>query len=173
MRTWQTLALTTALLAGGCSESATPPKPQPPLTTGGEPIIPEGARGVEAVAPILAAAAKQPAECEALSAHSAALFDDLITIVETRDDPPWMPLRAVECLMLTYPRRVQPRLEQWVTDPDAFYLTRVILYRSDALPEDVAVAVMRRAFTGPDAPTAKRLARRSKHPAVQALVKTR
>lgn len=90
--------------------------------------------------------------CANLGAAGEAQRDALLALTAT-ESPPYVPLRAADCLVAAYAADpvAQGAMRGWMTDPEAAGLAMLVVTRLDALPEPLAVELARAALTTPDA----------------------
>ena len=115
-------------------------------------------------------AREQSSPCGTLDALTSDPVADLTWVVETVTTPPWVGMRAAECLITQHAEESRALLEIWVTHPEHKGLGWLVLDHLDALPQpmarDLALAAVSR---GPDPAGARRRISRSKVPVVQAV----
>lgn len=111
--------------------------------------------------------------CAELEAMVPAPVTSMQAIVEHVTMPPWVGMRAADCLVTGHATEIRPVIEGWVTHPDLKGLRILALGQLDAMPADVAVAIATKAIqAGPDAADARRRVARSSRPEIAALATT-
>lgn len=89
--------------------------------------------------------------CANLGAAGEAQRDALVALTAV-ESPPYVPLRAADCLVAGYAADpvAQGAMRGWMTDPEAAGLAMLVVTRLDALPEPLAVELARAALTTAD-----------------------
>jgi hypothetical protein len=106
------------------------------------------------------------ASLEALVPDPVASFEHLIDHVQM---PPWIGMRAAECLMIGHPVEAKPLMLGWVVNPEMKGLSIEALSLLDQLPVEVAVEVARKAISaGPNPEDARARVARAKNPQIAA-----
>lgn len=157
------------LAAGGlctCVMSGSAAAATPAASDEAHPVAPSPAQQAVYEALSVRDPAPSCAEVEALADDP---VQDLLFVVDHAQQPPWAGLRAAACLIDGHAAEIEPRLEQWVTDPSTRGLGIVVLGKLDVLPEPVAVKVARLALSGPDPEGARRRIAASNRPEVRAV----
>lgn len=109
-------------------------------------------------------------DCAEIEALTPTPVETLLRMVEQVQAPPWVPMRAAECLATRYATEVRPQLEQWVTRPDTRGLGRLVLDRLDALPPPLARDLATLALEqGPEPERARARILRVEHPDLRTL----
>jgi hypothetical protein len=80
-------------------------------------------------------ASRDGVDCAALHAS----VDELVAMTDPAIQPPWVPVRAAECLVVTYPaeKRVAETILPWLDDPARKGLALVVAQHVDLLPADL------------------------------------
>ena len=86
------------------------------------------------------------AEVEALTETPA---ETLQVIVREAAQPPWVAIRAADCLIRNHSVAVEDELKAWVTDPDLLGLALLALGTLDEMEPAVALSVADAAIKGP------------------------
>lgn len=112
--------------------------------------------------------------CDALGEATPALRAELFELAQSDVMPPWVPMRAADCLIVRYAADAElvPMITPWLTDPERRGLALVVLDRLASLPEADAIALARTALATDDAKWRARFAdkvRRDPRPTVQAV----
>lgn len=110
-----------------------------------------------------------PPACAALGALTADPVGDLAWLVENAQQPAWVSVRAVECLLQAHAEAAAPRLQAWVADPG---MRGVALIAANELPrvaEAQALPLARALMAGPHAALAGPRLALDPRPAVQAV----
>ena len=79
------------------------------------------------------------------------LRTELISIVDTVERPPWVPMRAAACLAELFPAESQEDLLRWIATPDKKGLAFLIAGQLPKLPDDIAKNVAQAGLNGPHA----------------------
>lgn len=119
---------------------------------------------------VRALSSRDGVSCAAVEALTATPRETLEQVVDTVSAPPWVPMRAAQCLIEGHAAEIQPRLEAWVVDPALKGLGRLVLAEIDQLPATIAIPVAKKALAGPDAVVAAARLRESASAEIRALV---
>lgn len=117
-----------------------------------------------------ALSSRDPVACETVEALTPTPAATLLAVVDTVQMPPWAPMIAADCLIRRHPADVRDRLGEWVTAPELAGFGRLTLGALDALPDDLALEVAKKALVGSDPEFAKKKLAGSTRPEVRALV---
>lgn len=110
-------------------------------------------------------------DCAAVEALSADPVGLLRELVDHAVRPPWVAMRAADCLVTRHAEAAAADLDAWVVDPERLGLGLLVVSRLDTLPEARALALAERAIaSGPDAAAVRRRIEASAHASVRALV---
>lgn len=113
---------------------------------------------------------ESPAACSALGALSSDLAGDLVWVADHVTAPPWVGMRAAECLLQDHAGTAGPYLRAWLTEPEARGLAWLVLDRLDTLPQPLALELARVAIAeGPDAGGARKRIARSDSAEIRAI----
>ena len=113
---------------------------------------------------------ERPAACSALGDLSSDLAEDLAWVADHVTAPPWVGMRAAECLLRDHADTAGIVLRAWVTEPEARGLAWLVLDRLDTLPRPLALELARAAIDeGPDASGARKRIARSESAEIQAI----
>ncbi|MEQ1567668.1 MAG: hypothetical protein ABMA64_18650 [Myxococcota bacterium] len=105
--------------------------------------------GVDQV--VRALSARDGVTCGEVEALTGTPVETLRAVVDTVAMPPWVPMRAAQCLMEQHAVEVKEDLLVWVSDPAKKGLGFLVLAALDRLPIEVAVPVAQKALAeGPD-----------------------
>jgi len=97
---------------------------------------------------------------------------DLKFLVANATAPPWVGMRAAECLIAGHPTEITAELDTWVTDPELAGLGILTLNRIDALPIEIATHVAALALEkGPERIGARKRLEKAERPEILELVK--
>lgn len=107
------------------------------------------------------------AEVEALTATPA---ETLQVIVREATQPPWVGMRAADCLIRNHSVAVEEELKAWVTDPELLGLALLALGTLDEMDAGVAVKVADAAIKGPLKEQAGERMLKSENAEIRALV---
>jgi hypothetical protein len=108
--------------------------------------------------------------CDTIDALTPDPVADLIWLMDHVEQPPWVGMRAAECIIANHAEAETVRLHQWVADPDRKGLMLMILSRLDKLPEPLAHSLAKATLAGPHRELARPRLMRSNHVPVRALV---
>jgi hypothetical protein len=110
---------------------------------------------------------RDPVACAAVDAT----VETWREVVRTAEGPPWVPMRAAQCLIERHAEAAQADLSAWVIDPEARGLGLLVLGQLDRLPAGLALDLARRALDqGPDPERARKRIATCVHAEVRALV---
>ncbi len=111
--------------------------------------------------------------CAELEAMVPAPVGSLQSIVEHVTMPPWVGMRAADCILAGHAAESRTLIESWVTRPELKGLGILTLGRLDAMPADIATAIATKAIeAGPDTADARKRVARSSRPEIAALATT-
>ena len=111
--------------------------------------------------------ARDPVACSRVDAS----VDTLRQVVDTVSMPPWVPMRAAQCLVEGHAAEIEADLTRWVVDPADKGLGLLVLAEIDRLPTDLAVRIATKAVTeGPDRERAAARVADAASPEVRAVV---
>jgi hypothetical protein len=120
---------------------------------------------------VRALSARDAVPCADVEALTATPVETLRSVVSTVSMPPWVPMRAAQCLIERHAVDVQPDLERWVVDPATQGLGRMVLSGLDRIPIEVALPVARKALAeAPDRAMAQQKVSAALAPEIRALV---
>jgi len=112
---------------------------------------------------------ESPVACAALGGVSSDLAGDLAWVADHVTAPPWVGMRAGECLLRDHADTAGPVLRAWVTERESRGLAWLVLDRLDTLPRALALELARAAIDeGPDPRGARRRIARSESAEVRA-----
>ena len=77
------------------------------------------------------------------------LHKALIAIVESDDQPPWLPMRAAQCLIELYPKEAETSLISWMHDSKKKGLAFMIAGQCHKLPPKTQKKVIEAGLSGP------------------------
>jgi hypothetical protein len=110
-----------------------------------------------------------PPSCADLDALSLDPVLDLVWLVENATQPPWVGMRAAQCLLLAHPHESQAQFESWLSTDGHRGLAILMTQKVDVLPLDVATSLTRAAMAGPDRAEVKPRLAISTRPEIRAL----
>ena len=96
-----------------------------------------------------------PPTCTALSDLSETLVEDLVWLVDNATQPPWVGLRAAQCLLIEHPEAAQPSFEGWLSTEGHRGLAILVSQRIDEIPLPIAQALATVALAGPEEETVR------------------
>ena len=108
--------------------------------------------------------------CTELSSISDRLVEDLQWLMDHVKTPPWVGVRAAQCIIELHAPAELSRIQGWMLDPTQPGLTLVVLGELDGLPAPIAIAIIQVALTGPHAAKVAPRLLQSAHPQVRALL---
>ena len=135
--------LTTLLLMTGMASALTPlapPKPSPAQT---------------ALFNALKLRHEGP-PCSDLTALSESAADDLVWLVENVKHPPWVGIRAAQCVIREHTDAKADAIDLWVSEPKHRGLALLTMGLLDELPEPAAIRFATLALEGPLADEARK-----------------
>ncbi len=89
--------------------------------------------------------------CEAVEAMAKEPVATLISVAEHATMPPWVGVKATECLTVRHAEAAKDTLSAWMVDPERRGLALVIANRTADMPEPVAVQLATAGLAGPHA----------------------
>jgi len=116
-----------------------------------------------------ALSARDPVGCETVEALTKDPVTTLLEVVDHATMPPWVAVRATECLVARHGTEVRERMIGWVQDPQTRGLAEIVYHGLDGLPEDLAVEVATAALSGSDPAAARSHIAKSQLPRIKAL----
>jgi len=108
--------------------------------------------------------------CATLSPISDRLVTDLQWLMDHVEAPPWVGVRAAQCIMQLHGENEIERIKRWVQDPDKKGLVLVVLGEIDELAPLTARTIVEAALIGPHNDLVLPRIEKSIHPEVRALV---
>lgn len=109
-------------------------------------------------------------DCDQLDQYSKTVADDLLWLMDNANQPPWVGIRAAQCILTHHAAVKADVIDTWVTDPKQRGLAIMVFGMLDVLPEETSVRVAKKALAGPLAAEAKVRIKKSEKPAIRALV---
>ncbi len=110
-----------------------------------------------------------PPACAALAALTPDPVGDLAWLVDHAEQPAWVGVRAVECLLQAHAEAASPRLIAWVTDPGKRGVALIAANELPRVAEAQALPLARALMAGPHAALAGPRLALDPRPAVQAM----
>jgi len=134
------------------------------------PMIPdaEGLARRESLRRALMTRDQAPA-CTQLLQMSDALISDLQWLMDHVKAPPWVGVRAAQCILQLQGDKEVQRVIGWVQDPAKAGLALLVLGELDMLTEESALQIAQAAMKGPHAARVTPHIHKSVHPQVRAL----
>ena len=109
--------------------------------------------------------------CDALAAQAGPrLVSDLQWLMDHVKAPPWVGVRAAECIIELHAETEVKRIIGWVEDPAQPGLTLVVLGTLNRVAPDTALSIATAALQGPHAIKVKSRLVKSQHAGVRALI---
>ena len=109
-------------------------------------------------------------DCDQLDQYSKTVADDLLWLMDNANQPPWVGIRAAQCILTHHAEAKADVIDTWVIDPDRRGLAIMVFGMLDVLPEETSVRIATKALEGPLADDAKVRIEKSERPVIQALV---
>jgi hypothetical protein len=94
--------------------------------------------------------------CASLKPMSKDLATDLIWLVDNASQPPWVGIRAAQCVIREHHEAKAATIQGWVTQPDRRGLAILTFGLLDELPAPQAKTIQEAALAGPLAEDAKK-----------------
>lgn len=171
------------ILALGCAGTpqAEPETPTPPAvdavaeSVDKDAAAPAVAASVEpdaaAEAVYRALSVRDPApSCEGVEALTETPLETLLFVVDNAQQPPWVGMRAAECLTSRHAEAAEASITAWVSSAETKGLAILALNQLDTMPLAVSLNVARAALAGPEADSARSRIERSTVAEIKALV---
>lgn len=95
-------------------------------------------------------------DCASLSDHSEELATDLLWLVDNATQPPWVGVRAAQCVIKHHHTAQAERIKSWMTSPEKRGLAILAMGLLDELPKELSVELSAAALAGPLAEDAKK-----------------
>jgi hypothetical protein len=111
-----------------------------------------------------------PACTEVQAQSPERLVTDLQWLMDHIKAPPWVGVRAAQCILQLHAETETARIKRWVQDPTKVGLTLVVLGSLSDLPTHIATPIAAAALTGPHAERVRVRLHKSPHPSVRALL---
>ena len=109
--------------------------------------------------------------CADVEAVGGDVLGDLIAVVDHVQSPPWVGMRAANCVLQGHAGEAAATLELWVTDPELAGLGLLVLGALDQLEVEQAVGLAAAAIErGPDPEGAKKRVLKSEKAEIRAVV---
>jgi hypothetical protein len=116
---------------------------------------------------VRALSTRDPIACTQLEAS----LETWRAVAQADAGPPWVPMRAAQCLLELHAEAVRSDLLSWVTDAATQGLGLLVLSQLDRLPAELALEVASRALAmGPDPDRARQRITASQRAEIRALV---
>ena len=109
--------------------------------------------------------------CESLAELSDDLANDLVWLVDNAQRPPWVGIRAAQCVVREHTDAKADTIDTWVSDPTYKGVAMLTFGLLDELPEAAAIRFTTIALESPLADEARKRLADSAHPSVVNLVK--
>ncbi len=131
----------------------------------------QGMGSEEALAVYRALSVRDPEpDCADIDTLSPTPLQTLLDVIDRASMPPWVPMRAANCVLQRHGAEAQDTLQGWVADDKARGLAILVFDGIDALPEDVALPVAQAGLAGPWSEDAASRLAGSSRPSIVALV---
>lgn len=95
-------------------------------------------------------------DCASLGAHSTDLATDLLWLVDHATQPPWVGVRAAQCVIKHHHTDQAERIKTWMTNPEQRGLAILAMGLLDELPKELSAELAQAALAGPLADDAKK-----------------
>ncbi len=115
-----------------------------------------------------ALAARHDSSCEAVEALTTDPVALLRELVDHAAAPPWVPMRAADCLASRHAEAAKVDILAWIADPERKGLAWVALDRLDVMPEPIAIELAAAAAVAPEPDRSLRRIAKSERTAVRA-----
>ena len=109
--------------------------------------------------------------CESLAELSDDLANDLVWLVDNAKRPPWVGIRAAQCVVREHTDAKADTIDTWVSDPTYKGVAMLTFGLLDELPEAAAIRFTTIALESPLADEARKRLADSAYPSVVNLVK--
>lgn len=97
------------------------------------------------------------------------LVTDLQWLMDHIKAPPWVGVRAAQCILQLHAETETVRIQRWVQDPAKIGLILIVMGELDSLPEPVAQTIVQAALSGPHSDRMRTWLPKSAHPSLRAL----
>jgi hypothetical protein len=87
--------------------------------------------------------------CDEIDGQSPDPVGDLVWLMDNVHQPPWVGMRAADCLMNNHLTTETERVHTWVANPETKGLALLVLGRLDALPAPLAQSLAKAMLAGP------------------------
>jgi hypothetical protein len=87
--------------------------------------------------------------CDSLAVHSTDLANDLVWLVDNATQPPWVGIRAAECVVKHHHTAQAELIKSWMVSPEQRGLAILTLGLLDQLPADLSQQLKTAALAGP------------------------
>ena len=110
-------------------------------------------------------------DCAELKNGNGQLQADLMVMVNTVKQPPWVGMRAANCLMTRFPLESKDTFKMWMSGEQTMGLAYLLGAQLSQLPDEVAVEVGRAGLSGPYSEGVKTRLESQEGPVIQELLK--
>ena len=167
------LLLMTQLM--GPAEAHTPPRPGQSSAHAGHaasqlPPHPQDMARRDRLRRMLSIRDVAPACTELAEAHDPRLVDDLQWLMDHIKAPPWVGVRAAQCIITLHAESELTRIEGWMQDAGKPGLALLVLGSLNNVSAQTAQTIAQAALKGPHAEKVRPRLVKSRHPEVRALV---
>lgn len=108
--------------------------------------------------------------CAELAELSTDPLSDHLYIVNNVSSPPWVGMRAAECVITQHPEAGAETMRAWVTTPELKGLGWLVLRNLDDMPRELALGLAQTAIAdGPDPAGARKRVKRAKTEEIRAV----
>jgi hypothetical protein len=111
--------------------------------------------------------------CATLTPGSDRLVEDLQWLMDHIKAPPWVGVRAAQCIIELHAETEVKRIEGWVQDSSKPGLTLLVLGALNEVSPQAAQRIAQAALDGPHTAKVQSRLMKSKHPEVRALIAPR
>jgi len=94
--------------------------------------------------------------CESLQTHSTDLVNDLVWLVDNATQPPWVGIRAAQCIVRHHHVEKAELIESWMTTPERRGLAILTMGMLKELPPELGLTLQSAALAGPFSDDAKK-----------------
>ncbi len=160
-----------AAMLSGPADAHTPPKAGAPLHPGAGGIMhPQDATRRDRLRRMLSIRDSAP-PCEEVSKQSdSRLVSDLQWLMDHIRSPPWVGVRAAQCIIALHGDQEVKRISQWVQDESKPGLALVVIGALNDISPTTAASIAQAALSGPHAARVKPRLVKSRHAEVRALL---
>ena len=109
--------------------------------------------------------------CETIETMSPTPLADLLYVIDHATQPPWVAMRAAQCILRRHGEDAQPQIARWVRSEETRGLALMTFSLLDQMPLELATPIAEAALQGPLAEDAQERLGRADSPELRALVR--